>query len=411
MNSNLPQHQIGQSPARLGLANPTSPSIQVPNPPKPTSQQSNELKQSNASSTLISLLPPLPRAQSLLVQMASLASKLFEVSPNRSLWLNAFRGSLPTFLPSQSQSVPITALDSNPSSTKDILAQFTVLQTQLFEVVAELQEILDLQDSKLKIAREIRSKDAALLAFTKKLKDAEQILDNLVDDYSDFRCSKRPKQEEEDAEDEESSCTTTVTSKLKLSDILSYAHRISYTTFAPPDFGAGQAPLRGALPPAPQDEQVRASQLYHFANLDVGLPKTVESEEKAFDAIMEPPPPQPTEYNQQAGMVPFQGILPPNFTIPPGWKPGMPVELPTDLPPPPPGWKPGDPVPLDALPIHVPPQVRASAPQGIHKPPATIQVQHVQLDIVDQDDDSSVENDWKLMQGMNFISLESSLNT
>ncbi|XP_050385265.1 mediator of RNA polymerase II transcription subunit 4-like [Argentina anserina] len=363
MNSNLTQHQIVQSPARLGLANPTSPSLQNPNPPKPTSLQSN------ASSTLISLLPPLPRAQSLLVQMASLASKLFEVSPNRSLWVNAFRGSLPTFLPSQSQSVPVTAVDSNPSSIKEILAQFSVLQTQLFEAVAKLQDILDLQDSKLKIAREIRSKDAALLAFSKKLKDAEQILDNLVDDYSDFRRPKRMKQEEDDADDEESSCTTTVASKLKLSDIMSYAHRISYTTFAPPDFGAGQAPLRAALPPAPQDEQMRASQLYHFANLDVGLPKTVESEEKTFDAIMEPPPPQPTEYNQQAGMAPLQGILPPNFTIPA----------------PPPGWKPGDPVPLDSLPT----QVRGNAPQGIHNPPATIQVQHVQLDILDQDDDSS----------------------
>ncbi|KAK9910145.1 hypothetical protein M0R45_034120 [Rubus argutus] len=373
----MPQPQIVQSPARLGLTNPTSPALQNLNPPKPPSQQSN------TSSTLISLLPPLPRAQSLLIQMASLASKLFEVSPNRSLWLNAFRGSLPTFLPSQNQSVPITPLDSTPSSTKDVLSQFTVLQTQLFEAVAELQEILDLQDTKLRIAREIRAKDAALLAFSKKLKDAEQVLDNLVDDYSDFHRPKRAKLEEEDAEDEESSCTTTVASKLNLSDILSYAHRISYTTFAPPDFGAGQAPLRGALPPAPQDEQMRASQLYHFANLDVGLPKTVDSEEKTIDAIVEPPPPQPTEYNQP----PFQGLLPPNITIPSGWKPGMPVELPTDLPVPPPGWKPGDPVPLpplEALPAPVPPQ-----PLGFHKLPETIQVQHVQLDILDQDDDSS----------------------
>lgn len=263
-----------------------------------------------------------------------------------------------------------------------------MLQTQLFEAVAELQEILDLQDTKLTIAREIRSKDAALVAFSKKLKDAEQVLDNLVDDYSDFRRPKRAKLEEEDAEDEESSCTTTVASKLNLSEILSYAHRISYTTFAPPDFGAGQAPLRGALPPAPQDEQLRASQLYHFANLDVGLPKTLDSEEKTIDAIIEPPPPQPTEYNQP----PFQGLLPPNITIPSGWKPGMPVELPTDLPVPPPGWKPGDPVPLpplEALPLPVPPQLRPNAPQGFHKPPETIQVQHVQLDILDQDDDTS----------------------
>jgi hypothetical protein len=29
------------------------------------------------------------------------------------------------------------------------------------------------------------------------------------------------------------------------------------------------------------------------------------------------------------------------------------------------------------------------APQGLHKPPETIQVRHVELDIPDQDDDSS----------------------
>ncbi|RXH92963.1 hypothetical protein DVH24_011987 [Malus domestica] len=65
-----------------------------------------------------------------------------------------------------------------------MLSQFTALQTQLFE--AELQEILHLQDAKLKIACEVKSKDAALLSFYKKLRDVEQVLDNLVDDYSDF---------------------------------------------------------------------------------------------------------------------------------------------------------------------------------------------------------------------------------
>ncbi|KAL6133736.1 hypothetical protein ACLB2K_065970 [Fragaria x ananassa] len=80
----------------------------------------------------------------------------------------------------------------------------------------------------------LASKDASLLAFPKKLKDVEQSNNGL-------------------------SC----------------ARRISYTTFAPPEFGAGQAPLPRSLPPAPQEEQMRASQLYNFANIDIGLPKTV----------------------------------------------------------------------------------------------------------------------------------------
>lgn len=392
-----------QSPARLGLTNPNSPSLQNPTPPKlphqpphhptqlqPSSNLSSTVTITTTSSTLLSLLPPLPRAQSLLLQMASLASKLFDVSPNRSIWLTAFRGSLPTFLSSQTQSLATTnPLDSSPSSAKEILSLFTLLQTQLFEAVAELQEILDLQDAKRKVAREIQSKDSALLVFAHKLKDAERVLDILVDDYSDYRRPKRSKLEE-DVEDD-SSCTTTVASQLKLSDILSYAHRISYTTFAPPEFGAGQAPLRGALPPAPQEEQMRASQLYNFADLDVGLPKAVETKEKTIEAIVEPPSAQP-DVKSLANMTAIQGLLPPNITVPSGWKPGMPVELPINLPLPPPGWKPGDPVPLPPFESLPAPradeqQLRPLAPQ--HKPPEPIQVRHVELDILDQDDDSS----------------------
>ncbi|KAE8716426.1 Mediator of RNA polymerase II transcription subunit 4 [Hibiscus syriacus] len=318
------QHQIVQSPARLGLTNPNSPSLQNSTPPKyPSSQPHSQSQQqtpnpnvsaATTSSTLLSLLPPLPRAQSLLLQMASLASKLFEVSPNRALWVPAFRGSLPSFLSSQIQSMPPPPLESTPISSKEVISLFASLQTQLFEAVGQLQEILDLQDAKQKIAREIRFKDGSVLAFANKLKEAERVLDNLVDDYSSYRKTKRLKLEDNSVEeDDDDSFTTTVASQLNLSDILSYAHRISYTTFAPPEFGAGQAPLRGALPPAPQEEQMRASQLYAFADLDVGLPKTVETKEKAVEAIIEPPPVQPSDTNPLANLAALQGLLPPNL--------------------------------------------------------------------------------------------------
>lgn len=240
------------------------------------------------------------------------------------------------------------------------------------------------------------------------MKDAERVLDILVDDYSDYRRPKRAKLEKngveddddddgddgDDDDDDDKPGLTTVASRLKLDDILSYAHRISYTTFAPPEFGAGQAPLRGALPPAPQDEQMRASQLYNFANLDVGLPKAVESNERSIEAMIEPPPPQPlvpSEPNPLSNLAAIQGLLP-NITVPSGWKPGMPVELPTDLPVPPPGWKPGDPVPLpalDSLPVPRVEEQQLRPLQGLNKPLEPIQVRPVQLDILDQDDDSS----------------------
>ncbi|KAJ9181631.1 hypothetical protein P3X46_009743 [Hevea brasiliensis] len=97
---------------------------------------------------------------------------------------------------------------------------------------------------------------------------------------------------------------------------------------------------------------MRASPLYAFADLDVGLPKKVETKEKTIEAIIElPPPSQPTETNLLANLVAIQGLFPPNITVP-GWKPGMSVVLPTDLPPPPPGWKLGSPLPpIESLPV------------------------------------------------------------
>ncbi|KAL7220370.1 hypothetical protein ACSBR2_013284 [Camellia fascicularis] len=252
--------------------------------------------------------------------MASLASRLFEVSPNRSHWLSAFRGSFPTILSSQTQSITPVQPDSSPFTTKEILSLFTTLQTQLFEAVAKLQEILDLQDAKQKVACEIRSKDSAMLSFANKLKEVERILDILIDDYSDYRCPKRSNQK-------------------MIRMIL--------------------APLRGALPPAPQEEQLRASQLYAFADLDV-------------------------DSNPLANLTGIQGLIPPNFVIPSGWKPGMPVELPSDLPMMPPlGWKPGDPIPLpplDTLPIAgriEEQQPRPIPAQGIPKVPEPVQVRHI----------------------------------
>ncbi|KAJ0967016.1 hypothetical protein J5N97_023933 [Dioscorea zingiberensis] len=345
---------IHPSPARHGLSN--SPSL-PPNPSttatatKPPSSSSSSSSAAAAaaaypsppptSPALLPLLPPLPRAQSLLILMASLASRLFDVSPHRALWLSSFRGSLPSFLPSSSSSSLPLSIPSPPSSSKEIISLFTSFQTQLFEAVAELQEILDLQDSRVKLSREIRCKDSTLLSFTKKIKDAEQLLDHLLDDYSDYRPNpKRPRSEDLSH------------TSLDLNDVLSYAHRISYTTFAPPEHGAGLPQLRGALPPAPQENEMRASMLYHFADLDVGVPprKPVESKEGAAagddsgsQALIEPTPPREP---QSALPIP-PPMLP--IAVPPGWKKGMPVELPIELPPVPPGWKPGDPVPLPPL--------------------------------------------------------------
>ncbi|KAI3946664.1 hypothetical protein MKW92_043053 [Papaver armeniacum] len=82
--------------------------------------------------------------------------------------------------------------------------------------------------------------------------------------------------------------TTSIATSFKLKYILSYAHRFSYTTFAPPEFGVGQSPIRVALPPAPQEEQMRALQLYNFTDLDIGLPK-IESNGNTIETLVVAP--------------------------------------------------------------------------------------------------------------------------
>ncbi|CAL5063117.1 unnamed protein product [Urochloa decumbens] len=386
MQSHLP------SPARLGLTA-SSPSLPPnPSPLNPTSSppQGNLPASAAAgagaaptlttSPSLLPLLPPLPRAQSLLQLISSLASNLFELSPNRAAWISAYRGSLPNFLPSASSSPP-PPLPTSISSTKDALSLLTTLQTQLFEAVAELQETLDLQDARARLAREARAKDAALLAFAKKLHEAHHVLDRLVDDYADYRRDPKRPRGAAAADDPESVSEgdfgASLHSRLKLEDILIYAHNISYTTFAPPEHGAG-LPLRGALPPAPQDSEMRASKLYQFADMDVGVPKKPLDAKEGITAevevmpLYEPPP-------QEAPRLP--NALPPMFPKdlkpPPGWKPGDPITLPMDsiLP----GVKAEEPkAPVPQAPVLVRPVVPMA--------PQPVQVAAVQLDFATSSD-------------------------
>mmetsp|Transcript_17305 Transcript_17305/g.37339 ORF Transcript_17305/g.37339 Transcript_17305/m.37339 type:complete len:312 (+) Transcript_17305:3-938(+) len=120
-------------------------------------------------------------------------------------------------------------------------------------------------------------------------------------------------------------------------DVLSYAHKLRYTTFA----RAGIV----SLPPAPQQAQMYNSTLYKYSQEHPVLP----------DPLVKAPLPAPAAPAPAAATAPsLLGMeVPP---MPPGWKPGDPVpdfpegyQLPLDMaamPPMPPGWKPGDPIPL-----------------------------------------------------------------
>lgn len=230
-------------------------------------------------------------------------------------------------------------------TTKEILAILENHQALLVEAVAELSDLQELEQEKQQIAAEIASKDSVLRAFTKRVRDAQQVLESAVEDMAELKRAK-------------------VGTSVPVAELVSYAHRISYTTFAPPEYASGVNPLRGALPPAPQDEQMRASMLYHVHELDLGFTK-------AFAPVSSPL--APPEVENEAGKV--------EPVMPAGWQPGMPVQLPSDLPPMPAGWKVGDPIPLPPG-LEMPPLLpSAGLRPKMPVMPATIHVPHVTLDL------------------------------
>lgn len=350
-------------------------------------------------STPLMSLPPHRRAQVILEEMAGLTSRLAELGGNKTWQGVSGKAPVHTFLPGAT----ITPEAAAATTTKELLSMIEAHQELLFEAIEEITKLQEIEQEKQRIAELIASRDSVMREFAKRLRDAEQVLEYTLEDHEDYW---RPKRRGDACASEGVVGLGTIDVK----ELVAYAHRISYTTFAPPEYATGQVALRGALPPAPQEEQLRASQLYHAAEMDLGLPKpsiSTASPSTPADAHLETNKLK-AESPQMSSTLRLPAGVPLPPPIPPGWRPGMPIELPTDLPPMPPGWKPGDPIPLppgleipsvppgwkpgDA--VMLPSSVAASKPldQGTPKPapaplavptaqPGVIQVPFVQLDL------------------------------
>lgn len=273
------------------------------------------------------------------IQDVIFKNKIGTNAGNKGYQGNHMKMTIPSFLPAAS----IPPEGQAAVTTKEVLSLLEHHQTLLFEAVGELQELQELEQEKQQIAAEISSKDNVVRAFAKRARDAQQVLEGAVEEFADLKKGKHR-------------------SSVPVAELVSYAHRISYTTFAPPEHGAGLAALHGALPPAPQDEHMRASQLYRVHELDLGFTQ-------AFTQSQAPAVTSPEE----GEAVKVEPVMPP------GWQPGMPVQLPSMLPPMPDGWKPGDPIPLPPLPtLPIPPDGMLPKAQP---PAALIHVPHVTLDL------------------------------
>lgn len=313
---------------------------------------------------------PQSRARILLQDMASLTDRLVKVAGDRKGWQQA--GHVKTTLPSLLSGETVAPPEGAAATTKEILSLLESHQFLLFEAVAELggmQEPGQLDKQQIGGGgggTGSNNKGSALRAFAKRVRDAEQVLESTLEDMAEFKSAR-------------------LGTSMDVQELVSYAHRVSYTTFAPPEYASGLVPLRGALPPAPQDGQMRASLLYQAHELDLGLPKSTAP---ALSPLV------PTDGAGQMAVEasgPAHLEPPPVPAVPAGWQPGMPVQLPTELPPMPIGWKIGDPIPLPpGLDMTTfppgwkardvsqgPASLRPKAPPA----PALIHVPHVQLDL------------------------------
>ena len=120
------------------------------------------------------------------------------------------------------------------------------------------------------------------------------------------------------------------------SDVVDYARRISYTTFAPVGYVAG-APLHGVMPPAPQDEHFHASHLARHA-VEVKARNEARAARESKMAAEARKAAAASSGGVGGEAPPIETIIKLLST----WKPGQP--WPAGIPPPPPGWKPGDPL-------------------------------------------------------------------
>jgi hypothetical protein len=137
----------------------------------------------------------------------------------------------------------------------------------------------------------------------------------------------------------------------KIKSVISYSHRLAYTSFAPPGFVPGQTQLRHFKPPAPQELEMRASQLHQ-------LQKKWEEMQQAGRAAAAYGPSSLAQQQQQ------QQQPPTTESIQTTQQKQKQPEIETleaalkELPPMPKDWKPGQPIPgLPAVPPPVSPTI------------------------------------------------------
>ncbi|KAL6042912.1 Mediator of RNA polymerase II transcription subunit 4, partial [Balamuthia mandrillaris] len=147
---------------------------------------------------------------------------------------------------------------------QQLMRQILEQDAQLLRCVAQLRSHQVMQQKIAKLEEQVQDKDKLIAQLAIQLKAVEGLLLNVIEES---KASLGISREEEEGETEEENGKAAAAAELsplkgiKVDEVVSYAHKISYTTAAPPNWNPSM-PLLMFRPPAPQEEQIRAGLHY-----------------------------------------------------------------------------------------------------------------------------------------------------
>jgi len=159
-------------------------------------------------------------------------------------------------------------IDGNKENDIEKAMKNILLKDQdLQNVLHELQEHQAFQQKIYALKKEIEAKDKSIQALVANLQKVEEIMQKILEE-SKIRLEVLHQANK---------------GKVDAADLVSYAHKISYTTNAPPNWTEGPPlSISGYRPPHPQEDQMRAGSLYQENRQNE---KEIEEQEQTVDDL------------------------------------------------------------------------------------------------------------------------------
>ncbi|KAL6048771.1 Pilus assembly protein [Balamuthia mandrillaris] len=150
---------------------------------------------------------------------------------------------------------------------QQLMRQILEQDAQLLRCVAQLRSHQLMQQKIAKLEEQVQDKDKLIAQLAIQLKAVEGLLLNVIEESkASLGISREEEGETEEEHGKAAAAELSPLKGIKVDEVVSYAHKISYTTAAPPNWNPSM-PLLMFRPPAPQEEQIRAGLHYTLTEL------------------------------------------------------------------------------------------------------------------------------------------------